>query len=433
MFVKICVMLLSVLTSAMTLFNPMPEIEPMQVQQDADFVPVLRFVVSSDSHVEKFGDDGCVKIAKMLKTGYAAAEADENYNKLDAAVMVGDISDFGLPTAFASIKAFVDSVLRDETDFLAVAAKNHDSYLGRISRCYISGISGDTADFHKVINGFHFIGLSASADIFVHYSKQQIKWLDEQLAAAVKDDPSKPVFVFQHEHIKSTVYGSLEEDGWGVDFLTETLSKYPQVIDISGHSHYPANDPRSIWQGEFTAIGDGGLSYYEFTFDGQTSYHPESGDTMAHMLLVEVDGANCVKVRVCDMSANAVLAEYMVDNVAEVNKTKYAHTERKAAAKAPVFNGNVDVRVSGSDVKFTFTPATPGADDVVFIYRFEIIAENGQTVAAGRKIGDYYKNPVPSDIIFTSSGLEEGNYTVKITAADAWGKVSAPLTAEFAI
>lgn len=433
MFVKICVMLLSVLTSVMTLFNPMPEIEPMQVGSDDSFVPVLRFVVSSDSHVEKFGDDGCEKIAKMIKTGYAAAEADKNYNKLDAAVMVGDISDFGLPTAFASIKAFVDGALKDETDFLAIAAKNHDSYLGRISRCYISGISGDKADFHKVINGFHFIGLSASPDIFVHYSKQQIKWLDEQLAEAVKDDPAKPVFVFQHEHIKSTVYGSLDEDGWGVDFLTDTLAKYPQVIDISGHSHYPANDPRSIWQGEFTAIGDGGLSYYEFTFDGQTSYHPESSDNMAHMLLVEADAGNRVKVRVCDMSANAVLAEYLVDNVADANKTKYSHTERRAAATAPVFSGDIDVTVTGQDVKFTFAPATPGEDDEVFIYRFEIIDENGQKAASGRKIGEYYKKLVPGNVIFTSSGLASGTYTVKITAADVWGKVSEPLTAQFVI
>lgn len=307
--------------SFLTLFiGAVPEVEPMNVPAADDFSPVLRFVVSSDSHIKENGDDGCQKIMKMIKTGAAAGE-NTDHPALDAAVMVGDITNTGFPHTFAEFRASVNKVLPEETDFLCVAAKNHDSYLGRVSRCYVSAVSGDPADFHKVINGFHFIGLSASPLLSQHYTDRQLNWLDEQLAQATADDPAKPVFVFQHEHIKDTVYGSLPGDGWGVEFFTDILSKYPQVIDISGHSHYPANDPRSIWQGGFTAINDGGLSYYEFTIDGSNSQHPESSDNMAHMLLVEVDGQNRVKVRVCDMTCDAVLAEYMIDNVSEVNKT----------------------------------------------------------------------------------------------------------------
>ena len=132
MFVKICVFFVSLFASIMTMFNPVADVASMPVEADPDFVPVVRFVVSSDSHVKKFNDLGCQRIMKMIKTGYAAAEADKNYNKLDAAIMVGDITDFGLPWTFFSIRAAVENVLKDETDFLAVAAKNHDSYLGRI-------------------------------------------------------------------------------------------------------------------------------------------------------------------------------------------------------------------------------------------------------------------------------------------------------------
>lgn len=430
---KIFSAILSIFIFFISLSNTMPTVEPMKVEQDDSFVPVLRFVVSSDSHIKKYGDAGCQRVMKMIETGYAAAEADSNHKTLDAAVIVGDTTNFGLPTSFAALKDSVDTVLRDETDFLCVAAKNHDGYLGRISRAYAFGISGDKADFNKVINGYHFIGLSAANNIFVHYSKHQIKWLDKQLAAAVAEDPTKPIFVFQHEHITNTVYGSYDEDGWGVDFLTETLNKYPQVIDISGHSHYPANDPRSIYQDIFTAINDGGLAYYEFTVDGHNSQHPESSDNMAHMLLVEVDAQNRVRVRVCDLNAEAVLAEYLIDNVAEPKKTKYNQDIRRAASTAPVFGENPVAKVNGSDALITVKPAKAGKDDVVFIYRFELLDASGNVVSSQKKLGDYYKNAEPNNITFSISALEAGTYTAKITAENAWGKASAPAAVSFTV
>lgn len=432
MFVKLCALIMSILASFASMKTALPEVEPMNVTPDGSFVPVMRFVVSSDSHIKEYGDTGCQRIMKMINTGYALAEADENYGKLDAAVMVGDITDFGKPSSFAALNESVKKVLKDDTDFLGVAAKNHDSYLGRISRSYVSAVSGDCADFHKVINGYHFIGLSASPDVILHYSALQIKWLDKQLKAATEADPDKPVFVFQHEHIKDTVYGSLPEDGWGVDKLTDTLKKYPQVIDISGHSHYPANDPRSIWQGEFTAINDGGLNYYEFTIDGKNSQHPESSSNMAHMLIVEVDAANRVKIRVCDMNADAVLTEYLIEDLAEPVKTKYAPDTRKAEAAAPVFDKLPEISTDGQNVTLTVHPAVPSENDVVFIYRVNITDEDGNTVSTLKKLGDYYKNPVAEDVILRTE-LPAGEYTAVVTAEDAWGYTSDSVNIGFTV
>lgn len=433
MFAKICAFFLAAFAALFTSISPLSDVAPMRVEPDPDFVPVLRFVVSSDSHVKKYGDIHTERIMKMINTGYAAAEADPNYGKLDAAVLVGDTTDTGLPSTFISIKAAVTKVLRDGTDFLAVAAKNHDSYLSRISRAYISGITEDKADFHKVINGYHFIGLSASPTSIIHYTKAQIRWLDEQLAEAVADDPAKPVFVFQHEHIYDTVYGSLPSDGWGVEFFTDVLNKYPQVIDISGHSHYPANDPRAIWQGAFTAINDGGLNYYEFTIDGATSQHPESSDNMAHMLLVEVNAANEVKVRVCDMNAEAVLAEYRIDNVTDPVKTKYAFDTRKAEASAPVFTSEPKITVNGTTVTVTTAPAQVNDDDVVFIYRLQILGVDNNGAASAKKLGDYYKTDVPGDITLSATVPTPGVYAVKLIAEDAWGLQSEPLITEITV
>lgn len=433
MLAKIFSIFTALFVAIVSLFNTMPDVEPMKIQPDDNFVPVLRFVVSSDSHIKKYGDIGCQRIMKMIKTGYAAAEADKNYSNLDAVVMVGDITNFGLPSAFWAVQASLDNSLKDGTDFLGIAAKNHDGYLGRISRTHVAAISGDRSDFHKVINGYHFIGISAAMNIFVHYSNHQLKWLDKELAKAVADDPTKPVFVFQHEHIKNTVYGSYDEDGWGVDNFTEILSKYPQVVDISGHSHYPANDPRAIWQGAFTAINDGGLAYYEFTVDGHNSQHPESSDNMAHMLLVEVDAQNRVKVRICDLNAEAVLGEYLIDDFDNPNKAKYSQEIRRANAEAPVFNSKPVVSVNGSEVTVTSKPAVPDDDDVVFIYRFEITDANGNVISSQKKLGDYYKHAVCENVTFKADNLESGEYTVKLVAESAWGKTSKPVTAKFAI
>lgn len=430
---KIFSMIVAAAMPGLIITAPVPDVSPMAVEPDPSFVPVLRFVVSSDSHIDNFGDNGCLKLMKMIETGYASAEADSSYGKLDAAVMVGDITNNGYKESFAAVDACVKHVLRDGTVFLGVAAKNHDGYQGRVSRGYISYITGQPADFHNVINGYHFIGLSASADGITRYSLDQLIWLDRQLKQATKDDPSKPVFVFQHEHIKNTVYGSLPEDGWGIPILTPILSKYPQVVDISGHSHYPANDPRAIWQGKFTALNDGGLSYYEFTVDGAKSQHPESSNNMAHMLLVEVDANNRVKVRVCDLTADAVMAEYLIDNVTEPVKTKYAPETRRAAAQAPVFAGTPEVSVNGTDVTVSSAPATPGNEDAVFIYRLEIVDAAGKTVASAKKLGDYYKNPVSGEVSMTVNGLAAGSYTAKLTAESAWGTRSQPVCADFTV
>ena len=54
----------------------------------------------------------------------------------------------------------------------------------------------------------------------------------------------KTDFVFLHQHIKDTVYGSQE---WGTQDsakINAVLKEYPQVITFSGHSHYPLDDPR---------------------------------------------------------------------------------------------------------------------------------------------------------------------------------------------
>ena len=45
-----------------------------------------------------------------------------------------------------------------------------------------------------------------------------------------------------------------------LNLMFDILKNYPEVICISGHSHYSLKNPKSIWQGDFTAINTQSIS-----------------------------------------------------------------------------------------------------------------------------------------------------------------------------
>ena len=404
-------------------------VAPVPEMKQDDFVPVMRFVAASDTHIETLGDIGCKRTSALLKTAYAISDADEDYNKLDAVVFSGDITDNGRLNSFFAFAAITDNEIREGTERLAVVAKAHDSYAFSYNSLKVfSGITGQEPDFHKVIGGFHFIGVSRS-NTLLHYTQDQVKWLDENIAAAVEADPQKPVFVFQHEHVKGTVYGSSETDGWGLDVFSEVLSKYPQVVHISGHSHFPANDPRAVWQGEFTAINDGGLSYFELAVDGRNGQFPKEKSRMSQALIIEVDANNRVLVKVLDVDGGKIMREFLIDNIAEENKTKYSFEERKAKATAPVFGEGATLSHKKDGLKHCITvpQAKVSEDNEVFIYRISVINEHGMTVHKDWAFSDYFFADKGDSISFDGFITLGKNYTVKVCAEDVWGNRSEEL------
>ena len=76
-----------------------------------------------------------------------------------------------------------------------------------------ANITGQETDFHRIINGFHFIGVSASPIEGEHYDENQKKWLVEQLDAAVADETFtilmgeevEPRRQFIEEHAKTVI------------------------------------------------------------------------------------------------------------------------------------------------------------------------------------------------------------------------------------
>ena len=399
---------------------------PVPEMPKDDFVPVMRFVATSDTHIETLGDTGCRRLSSMIKTAYAISDADEDYKNVDAFVFSGDITDHGFSTSFYSFAAITELEIREGTERLAVIAKAHDSYTYlHNSPGLFEKITGQPADFHKVIGGYHFIGVSRSGTLS-HYSDEQVKWLDENIAAAVKESPEKPVFVFQHEHVRDTVYGSSKTDGWGLDVFTDVLSKYPQVVHISGHSHFPANDPRAVWQGSFTAINDGGLAYYELAVDGKNGQFPDDKEKMSQALIIEVDAQNRVLVKVLDVDRGKIMREFLLDNITEENKTKYSFETRKAMSSAPVFpEGAALSYEKKTGMHYVTVPqASVSEDNEVFVYRIFVTNEKGKTVHKAWEFSEYFSADKPERITFDGFIALGKGFTVKVCAEDVWGNRS---------
>jgi hypothetical protein len=419
------------------IFLRVADIEPPA----GDFTPVLRFTAVSDTHIEFPGDVRCQRMAKMLKTSYAIAQADEHYKNLDGVMFAGDITDSGTGIQFLTFQSILNAGLKEGTQPMVIVAKSHDgnTYQKDALEFYES-LSGLTTDFHYVLNGFHFIGISTThdRDTDVKYTQTQLDWLDAQLTQAVADDPLKPVFVTHHEHVADTVYGSRESlgEGWSTPEFYGILARYPQVVDFSGHSHYPLNDPRSIWQGDFTALGTSSLNYFEFTVDDVRTVHPKNNKKAAQMWVVEADANNRVRLRGYDLIADAFVCEYLVENPSDKNSFAYTPEQMAANSSAPVFVENTQVKTKKL-ITGTYRVDIPAArstdDQIIFIYRVYILDESGNPVSNFWELSGYYFTPPPETVNVNIGKLNKGSYTLKIVAENAYGKQSEPIIKTLAV
>lgn len=386
---------------------------------------VLRFAVCSDSHVQAPDDIYCQRLQKVLEMSYAAASADATHPSVDLFLEVGDLTNHGKKDEFEAYRKAIQGAIRPETQFLAVIPKGHDGIPGKDVLRYFSELmmGGGSMDFHRKIGGYHFIGISTSVEEGVYYSPYQREWLVKQLDEAVADDPGKPVFVCHHEHPKFTVYGSSQVDGWGHSYFIDIFSRYPQIVHFSGHSHYPINDPRSVCQKDYTAIGTGSLAYMEFTVGAERKIHPDGYGDEAQFWLVEVNDDESIMLRGYDVVEGTLLCQYLV--WADRDRFEYSPEQQAARSKAPVFDSRAVMSLRSGTL--SFSPAMSGDGMPVFLYRVNVRDDAGKTVYDGWRLPKYYSATPESVITVPVGGLGEGRFTVSVTAETAYGVRSMPL------
>ncbi len=115
--------------------------------------------------------------------------------------------------------------------------------------------------WRKEVKGYTFIGAHWTSDRCRGRNEvgvsQAAPWFEKNGATI---DTAKPFFYLQHPPLKGTCHCDWV---WGHDVgeMTKILSRFPNAIALSGHSHASVNDERAIWQGDFTSIGCGSLRY----------------------------------------------------------------------------------------------------------------------------------------------------------------------------
>lgn len=391
-----------------------------------DFKPVIRFMVVSDAH---YKDEKCIeeeRMAQALKTAYRLSEESESYKKLDALYVVGDFANSGSQIQMEKFKATLDDNLKPETQY-AITMASHEYHGEGIEAAHekFAKIFNLPVDEHRVINGFHFISLTCSKG--TNFNGEKIAFAEKELKKARDDAPKKPIFVFQHPHITDTVYGSKL---WGEDELYPTFANYPQIINFSGHSHAPVNDPRSIHQKHFTSLGTGSLSYTELDeFDKYYGTKPPKNEDFAQFLLVEADKDGRVRVYPFDVfSDNFFPYVWEIDEAWNPDSFKYTDEIRCKNPPIPYFSEDAEIEIStvsenGFTVKF---PQALIEKDYVNDYKITLKEKaTGLIVKQTVMWSEYYFFNMPDFLEYTYADLKPSTeYEIEISASGFWNNTS---------
>ena len=400
---------------------------------DKDFRPCLRFMVVSDIHYKDEPGVENERFEKAIKIAYRLS-GEQEYKNLDALYIVGDFANDGSEKQMLAIKKTLDDNVKEGTQVCITLASHEFSErnggeqaaLERFSRIF-----NMPYDDHRVINGFHFISLTTTRGC--HFDDAKKKYAKEQLEIASKDE-GKPIFFFQHPHITDTVYGSID---WGEKDLIPILVNYPQIINFSGHSHAPVNDPRSVHQEHFTSLGTGTLSYFECDeYDKVYGTVPPKDENAAQMLIVEADEKGRVRVYPYDVLTDSFFPKrWAIDEAWNPDSFLYTDDRWKSTYQPYFEDGaKLDVSIDNGKIKVVIPQAKDDEDGFVDDYFVNLRNSRGFIIGRQSVWSEYYFADMPETVTVLFDLPESGEYTVEVKARSFWHTFSRnSLTAKISV
>ena len=425
---------------------------------------VLNLAVMSDTHVDGYNTVPAYKFRSALiqDRDFAAP-----YGGLDGVLLVGDLVDSPAwdarkYTQIDDWKRLYESVFNPVETPMVYTVGNHDiwrewtvntyreakQFTRRLGPDYYRTDVGDPQMRdslecrHCVIGDVHILCITPDGRDPVVYPEQSIRWLDETLAQITKEHPDRYVLVLTHAMIYHTIYGSELDDTypkhsgyWSTRVLTDVLKKYPQAVVFGGHLHFPLNDPRSIWQGDFTVMGTASVRYMAIDNGG---YENMAGltimrdkDEFSQGLLLQFDAKGNLRVQRMDFYNQTTIGEPWVlphPRKDGGHLKPYSHLVRAAMNKAPVLE---TLEAEGGAGKVTVKWAAGQDDEFVHTY-FVTVRKGGETVCTKKVLADFYHVPQPALMKKAWSldiPLEAGEYEISLTARDSWDAESNTLGA----
>lgn len=424
---------------------------------------VASFGVLSDVHIEGARNTPSQKFQKALQQLCAKAE-ECDADGLDGVLVAGDL----INNAYASesnyvqmyyFKSVYESVLDPVKVPLVYAPGNHDtfkewtpaatsqaknmaSWLGE--KYFLTDVDKDALEEfecrHCVVNGYDVLTMEPISRNPVTYTAGAKDWLDKTLAEITSKNPDRYVLILTHPMIANTVYGSTLGDYWETDDLTPILAKYPQAVTFSGHLHFPLNDPRSVWQGDFTAFGCGSVRYMAIEdgkFENMRSKTVmKDADEFSQGLLVQFDASGNMRATRMDFYNGTTIGEAWTVDAPRADKShlqKYSHALRSAANTAPSIGGFDIVKgVMAKDGLPVSIGFNSGKDDE-FVHHYDIDVKCADTLVCHKSIlADFYRTGDPSQMrsrwVQSFGKLLPGDYEISLTAVDSWGARSKTIT-----
>ena len=267
-------------------------------------------------------------------------------------------------------------------------------------------------------------------------------------------DPALTYFHIQHPHPLGTVYdGVYSANSWNYDHgaAMKALVDFPNAVALSGHTHLPLTDERSIWQGAFTSIGTGSLSYISHLKGRENSPNPgkktsqmeeinpwpwKNPDRGHHFMVFEVFDDR-IEIERLDAFQLARLGEnWVVPTTAA--KRPYEYKARSKTFPPPEFPSDAKITVSGPvkgkdrrgnetmQVNIVFPTASAGKSRA---YEYEVVAEsaeNKESQVTKRVFSPSYHLSLAAEVkeancVFALDELPKGACRFSVTPLSSFG------------
>ena len=386
---------------------------------------------------------------EYMENGLKFLEAEAG-GDLDCMVLPGDLTNTGSKDDAVKFYEIFTAALNNPEMPLLYSTGNHDQYAegggeGEYLRqafsdaAYAADVVTDGPGYsrHSIVNGIHFIEIDGN-DYEVGgilYTKAAHRFLRDSLAQAAADAPGLPIFVIAHTSIPGTVAGSncMAPDFptliWSTDELRESLAGYPQVILLSGHTHYSQNSDRTIYQDDFTMLNVGPMQYMLTSYgfynlgEGQSAL-PEEFDKHPQAMLFDVDGNGTVRIRRYDVGLLKQQGETWYVKAPGFADSLSDFRSDRAALPGPTFD-TPDLRAEVADgtATLSFTRAS-GNQSQVYYYWVSATDGDGRTALERKYHTDLFSAPQEADMRekweIALEGLAPGHYTVSVTACNVW-------------
>lgn len=210
----------------------------------------INILFLSDIHLKEADSIESKRLSCAIK------HAVEMTSHLHAVCVVGDFTENGSDKEYDIFKEIISQSLPDETR-LIVSVGNHENLRKESdSHQKFKDVFSYPVDYTFDVEGYTFVTLGTTKGETI--TNDQLTWLDLKLKNEVKKNPLKPIFFIHHyPAFKEVAYSVMG----GQPVLFDLLSKYRNVIHISGHTHPDLIDERILSLEPFVSYNNGSLSW----------------------------------------------------------------------------------------------------------------------------------------------------------------------------